>query len=83
MAIVSNAIILSFHLKTRPNDLELKVAKPLGIVFWALSLCCLGAGVGNYISASPPHPPVPPCPFPLQALPFSLRSISRDYSACF
>ena len=52
MAIVSNAIVLSFHLKTKPNELELKIARPLGIVFWALSLCCLGAGVGNYISTS-------------------------------
>lgn len=51
MAIVSNAIILSFHLKTKPNELERKIARPLGIIFWALSLCCLGVGVGNYISA--------------------------------
>ncbi|KAL2106316.1 hypothetical protein VUR80DRAFT_6889 [Thermomyces stellatus] len=50
MAIVSNAIVLSFHLKSQPSDLELRMAKPLGIVFWALSLCCLGLGVGNYIT---------------------------------
>ena len=55
MAIVSNAIVLSFHLKTEPSKLELRMAKPLGIVFWALSLCCLGLGVVNYISTSPFH----------------------------
>jgi len=50
MAIVSNAIVLSFHLKTQPSTIELRMAKPLGIVFWFLSLCCLSLGLGNYIS---------------------------------
>lgn len=50
MAIVSNAIVLSFHLKLQPSELELRMARPLGIVFWVLSMCCLGLGVGNYIS---------------------------------
>lgn len=70
MAIVSNAIILSFHLKTKPNELERKIARPLGIIFWALSLCCLGVGVGNYISAS-----FAPLPFLLLCR-FSLRTLS-------
>jgi hypothetical protein len=52
MAVVSNAIVLSFHLKSHPSTLELRMAKPLGIVFWVLSLCCLGVGVGNYVSMS-------------------------------
>ncbi|SPN98591.1 related to DUF domain protein [Cephalotrichum gorgonifer] len=50
MAIVSNAIVLSFHLKSQPSELEMRMSKPLGIVFWALSLCCLGLGAGNYIT---------------------------------
>ena len=25
------------------------MAKPLGIVFWLLSVACLGAGFGNYV----------------------------------
>ncbi|CAI4214839.1 unnamed protein product [Parascedosporium putredinis] len=50
MAIVSNAIVLSFHLKSQPSNIELRMAKPLGIIFWILSLCCLSLGLGNYIS---------------------------------
>ncbi|OTB08169.1 hypothetical protein M426DRAFT_317273 [Hypoxylon sp. CI-4A] len=49
MAIVAIAIVLSFHLKSQPTDLELRMAKPLGIVFWLLSLSCLVLGFGNYI----------------------------------
>lgn len=49
MSIVSTAIILSFHLKSEPTERELKMAKPLGIVFWCLGLLCLFAGLGNYI----------------------------------
>ena len=53
MAIVSVAIVLSFHLKHKPTDVELRMAKPLGAIFWALSVLCLSAGVANYISIAP------------------------------
>ncbi|KAK3339241.1 hypothetical protein B0H65DRAFT_475839 [Neurospora tetraspora] len=49
MAIVSVAIVLSFHLRKAASELELRMAKPLGIIFWALSVSCLGVGVANYI----------------------------------
>lgn len=50
MAIVSVAIVLSFHLKSQPSALEKKFALPLGIIFWILSLSCLLSGLANYIS---------------------------------
>ncbi|KAL1862584.1 hypothetical protein VTK73DRAFT_6747 [Phialemonium thermophilum] len=49
MAIVSVAIVLSFHLKQKATDIELRMAKPLGAVFWALSVACLCVGIANYI----------------------------------
>jgi hypothetical protein len=49
MAIVSVAIVISFHLKSEPTNLELRMARPLGIIFWLLSLSCLALGFGNYI----------------------------------
>lgn len=49
MTIVSIAIVISFHLKSQPSRLELRMAKPLGIMFWLLSLVCLAVGLGNYI----------------------------------
>ncbi|ROW05327.1 hypothetical protein VSDG_00096 [Cytospora chrysosperma] len=49
MAVVSVAIVLSFHLKTQPSDAELRMAKPLGVMFWVLSVSCLFVGLGNYI----------------------------------
>jgi hypothetical protein len=49
MSIVSIAIVVSFHLKNQPSDLELRMALPLGLVFWSLSLSCLALGFGNYI----------------------------------
>jgi hypothetical protein len=49
MAVVSIAIVISFHLKSEPTNLELRMARPLGIIFWLLSLCCLALGFGNYI----------------------------------
>lgn len=49
MAIVAVAIVVSFHLKSQPSALELAMAKPLGIVFWLLSLACLLVGLCNYI----------------------------------
>lgn len=54
MAVVAVAIVLSFHLKTRPSDAELRMAKPLGLVFWGLSVACLLVGLGNYIREFPP-----------------------------
>ncbi|KAK1996721.1 hypothetical protein LX36DRAFT_658307 [Colletotrichum falcatum] len=49
MSIVAIAIVLSFHLKSEPSPLELRMAKPLGIIFWVLSVACLCLGIGNYI----------------------------------
>jgi hypothetical protein len=49
MSIVAIAIVVSFHLKSEPTNLELRMAKPLGIIFWFLSLCCLALGFGNYV----------------------------------
>jgi hypothetical protein len=48
MAIVSVAIMVSFHLKTKPTTIERKLAMPMGIIFWCLSLACLGSGVATY-----------------------------------
>lgn len=48
MCVVSVAIVVSFHLKSEPSQLELRMAKPLGVLFWLLSLACLCLGVGNY-----------------------------------
>ncbi|KAG5998146.1 hypothetical protein E4U52_001512 [Claviceps spartinae] len=49
MAILSVAITLSFHLRHQPTDLERRMAKPLGAVFWVLSLLMLALGLANYI----------------------------------
>lgn len=48
MAIIGVAIVISFHLKHERTKLETRMALPFGIVFWGLSLACLGAGVANY-----------------------------------
>ncbi|KAK5660299.1 hypothetical protein OQA88_12839 [Cercophora sp. LCS_1] len=50
MAIVSVAIVLSFHLRKTASPIELKMAKPLGFIFWILSVACLGVGISNYIN---------------------------------
>ncbi|KAK0715720.1 hypothetical protein B0H67DRAFT_490207, partial [Lasiosphaeris hirsuta] len=50
MAIVSVAIVLSFHLRQTASDIELRLAMPLGGIFWVLSVACLGVGVSNYIN---------------------------------
>lgn len=50
MAIVSVAIVLSFHLRKTASDIELRMAMPLGGIFWVLSVACLGVGVSNYIN---------------------------------
>ncbi|KAK8219285.1 hypothetical protein M8818_001019 [Zalaria obscura] len=49
MAIVSVAILISFHLKHQPTPLERRAALPFGIIFWLLSLACLVSGTSNYI----------------------------------
>lgn len=49
MAIVSMAIMLSFHLKSLPTNFEKRMAGPAGVVFWALSLACLISGCANYV----------------------------------
>lgn len=48
LAVVSLALIISFHFKDQPTGLERRMALPLGIVFWVLSLTCLGNGFANY-----------------------------------
>lgn len=48
LAIVSLAIIISFHFREQPSSLERNMALPLGIVFWLLSLTCLANGFANY-----------------------------------
>ncbi|CAK7221147.1 hypothetical protein SCUCBS95973_004397 [Sporothrix curviconia] len=50
MAVVAVAIVLSFHLKSQPSPLELRMARPLGIIFWLLSILTLFVGVANYIT---------------------------------
>ena len=49
MAVVSIAIIVSFHLKSEPTRLEKRISFPLGLVFWFLSLACLASGCANYV----------------------------------
>ncbi|KOS17744.1 hypothetical protein ESCO_002967 [Escovopsis weberi] len=51
MAILSVAITLNFHIKGQesPSDLERRISKPLGAIFWALSLLALSVGCANYI----------------------------------
>jgi len=49
MAVVSIAIVISFHLKQQPTPLERRMSQPLGIIFWLLSLACLCLGFGNYM----------------------------------
>lgn len=49
MAIVSTAIVLSFHLRQEPSHVEKSYALPFGIIFWFLSLACLVSGLANYI----------------------------------
>ena len=48
LAIVSLAIIISFHFREQPSGLERRMALPLGIIFWLLSLTCLANGFFNY-----------------------------------
>ncbi|KAK1061289.1 hypothetical protein LTR74_011173 [Friedmanniomyces endolithicus] len=49
MSIVAVAILISFHLKHKPSEIERRVALPFGLVFWFLALACLISGFSNYI----------------------------------
>lgn len=49
MAVVSVAIMISFHLKNKPTDIEVKLSLPFGLIFWLLSVACLASGLSNYI----------------------------------
>ncbi|KAL4872874.1 hypothetical protein BDV12DRAFT_127199 [Aspergillus spectabilis] len=49
LGIVSIALIISFHFGSQPSSLERRIAFPMGIVFWVLSLVSLGNGLANYI----------------------------------
>lgn len=49
LAVVSVAIIISFHFRGEPTLLERRMALPLGLIFWVLSLICLANGFGNYV----------------------------------
>jgi hypothetical protein len=51
MAIVSVAIMISFHLTNQPSAIERKIAFPVGLAFWFLSLACLASGFGIYVKA--------------------------------
>ncbi|TID21251.1 hypothetical protein E2P81_ATG04538 [Venturia nashicola] len=48
MAVVSVAIMCSFHLKKQPTRIERKMALPLGILFWSLAMACMISGVASY-----------------------------------
>ncbi|KAF7716612.1 Uncharacterized protein PECH_000473 [Penicillium ucsense] len=48
LSIVAVAIIISFHFREQPSSLERRMAMPLGVIFWLLSLTCLGNGFFNY-----------------------------------
>lgn len=49
LCVVSSAILISFHLTSRPSKVERAIALPIGIVFWVLSLACLVSGFSNYL----------------------------------
>ena len=49
MAVVSVAVVISFHLKSQPTSIEKRLALPVGLIFWFLSLACLASGCANYV----------------------------------
>jgi pyruvate/2-oxoacid:ferredoxin oxidoreductase beta subunit len=49
LSIVSVAIVVSFHLKSQPGRLEQRISLPVGLIFWVLSLACLGCGCAIYV----------------------------------
>ncbi|KAF6229267.1 hypothetical protein HO133_007383 [Letharia lupina] len=49
MSVVSVAIVISFHLKSQPTSIEKRIALPVGLIFWFLSVACLASGFANYV----------------------------------
>ena len=49
MSVVSVAIVISFHLKSQPTSIEKRIALPVGLIFWFLSIACLASGLANYV----------------------------------
>jgi len=49
MAVVSIAILINFHLKHQPTELEKRLSRPLGAIFWVLALACLVSGMAIYM----------------------------------
>ncbi|KAH8433415.1 DUF202 domain-containing protein [Aspergillus melleus] len=49
LGVVSLAIIISFHFHGEPTGLERRMALPLGIIFWVLSIAALLNGFANYV----------------------------------
>lgn len=49
LVVVAVAIIISFHFRGQPTDLERRMALPLGLIFWVVSLACLANGFANYV----------------------------------
>ncbi|EED16967.1 hypothetical protein TSTA_020250 [Talaromyces stipitatus ATCC 10500] len=49
LAIVSSAILISFHFSSQPTHIERVIALPMGIVFWCMSLACLASGFSLYV----------------------------------
>ena len=49
MSVVSVAIVISFHLKSQPTSIEKRIALPVGLIFWLLSIACLANGFANYV----------------------------------
>lgn len=49
MSVVSVAIVMSFHLKSQPTSIEKRIALPVGLLFWLLSIACLASGIANYV----------------------------------
>ncbi|KAL1977035.1 hypothetical protein VTN31DRAFT_3317 [Thermomyces dupontii] len=50
LAVVSSAIVVSFHLRSVPTPIEKRMALPLGIIFWCISLGCLVNGFAIYVT---------------------------------
>ncbi|AEO55237.1 hypothetical protein MYCTH_2037146, partial [Thermothelomyces thermophilus ATCC 42464] len=49
MSIVAVAIVLSFHLRKTASEIELRMAKPLGAIFWALSKRSISTAAGRQL----------------------------------
>lgn len=49
LGVVSLAIIISFHFHGEPTGLERRMALPLGIIFWVLSIASLVNGFATYV----------------------------------